>query len=201
MQWRNSLALAVVFLWASGAMVAQDNVSWWRQMFGEGKAAKEAVVEPAADEVTLPESEPEVGPVQEELDGGLDEPVEIKAMNIPWGSVDWDVPSEILALDTLHTPREDIRIPGFRVQLFMGRLDSARSLRQYIVDELEIEYEIHLTPYPPIFGVQMGDFRTPLAAHRAKRALKSGFPNALVVPAELTVESAFPAAEDCFRTP
>ena len=51
----------------------------------------------------------------------------------------------------------------------MGRLDSARSLRQHISTELELDLDVHLTPYPPIFGVQVGDFRTALAAHRAKK--------------------------------
>ena len=203
MQMRIAWALAVVFLWMGSPVDAQDNVSWWRQMFGEGKAAKEAVAEPEtepaqefpADDAPREAPEPvvdEVVPVQ---------PVGASFRDIPWGSVAWDVPSEIEALDSLHAPLEDIRIPGFRVQIFMGRLDSARALRQHISTELELDFDVHLTPYPPIFGVQMGDFRTALAAHRAKKVLKRSFPNALVVPAELTIERAFPVAVDCIRTP
>jgi hypothetical protein len=200
MQMRSSLALAVVLLWTVSSVSAQDNVSWWRQMFGEGKAAKEAAVVPTADVPELPDSTVQEGPVLE-LEGPIKEPLEITLVDLPWGDVEWDIPEEIAALDSVHTPSDDIRIPGFRVQLFMGRLDSARSLRQYIANELDLDFEVHLTPYPPIFGVQVGDFRTPLEAHRAKRGLKPRFPNALVVPAELTVESAFPVAGDCIRTP
>ena len=197
MQMRNALALASVFLWVGQSVSAQDNVSWWRQMFGEGKAAKETAVEPEIS--VLQDSTLEAQPV--EVEKQADEPLEITPVDIAWGSVDWNVPREIEALDSLHTPLEDLRIPGFRVQLFMGRLDSARSLRQHISTQLNLEFEVHLTPYPPIFGVQVGDFRTALEAHRAKRALKSRFPSALVVPAELTVERAFPVAGECIRTP
>ncbi len=205
MQMRTPWALAVVFLWMGSPVDAQDNVSWWRQMFGEGKAAKEAaaeaVIEPTEDapEVEAPHDEGVAPASSEEALSEL--PVDVPFRDIPWGSVAWDISDEIGALDSLHTPPEDIRIPGFRVQIFMGRLDSARSLRQHISTELELDLDVHLTPYPPIFGVQVGDFRTALAAHRAKKALKRRFPSALVVPAELTVERAFPAAEDCIRTP
>ena len=64
MQMRTPWALAVVFLWMGSPVDAQDNVSWWRQMFGEGKAAKEAaaeaVIEPTEDapEVEAPHDEP-----------------------------------------------------------------------------------------------------------------------------------------------
>jgi hypothetical protein len=200
MQMRSSLALAVVFLWTVSSVSAQDNVSWWRQMFGEGKAAKQAEVVPVVDVPELPDSAVQAAPVLE-LERPTNEPLGTTLVDLPWGSVEWDIPVEIEDLDSAHTPLNDIRIPGFRVQLFMGRLDSARALRQYIATELDLDFEVHLTPYPPIFGVQVGDFRTPLEAHRAKKGLKPRFPNALVVPAELTVESAFPVAGDCIRTP
>jgi hypothetical protein len=204
MQMRIAGPLAVVFLWVCSPVTAQDDVPWWRQMFGDGKATKEVVVEPIAEPIKEGQGMPDSIEDAEEvpvLDVPLGQPVETTLSSLPWGSVDWDVPDRISALDSLHLPAEEVRIPGFRVQLFMGRLDTARSLRQHIVTELELDFEVHLTPYPPIFGVQVGDFRTALAAHRAKRALKPRFPNALVVPAELTVESAFPVAGDCIRTP
>ena len=111
------------------------------------------------------------------------------------------MPEAIQDLDTLKTKPEEVRIPGFRVQLFMGRLDSARSLRNHIQDLLKLPYAVHLNRYPPVFGLQVGDFRTTLAAHRAKKSLRGRFPDALLVPANLTPEDAYPVAGNCIRTP
>ena len=78
--------------------------------------------------------------------------------------------------------------------LIWGELPTPQQFRDF-------EHEVHLTPYPPLFGVQVGDFRNFLAAHRIKRGLEGAFPNALVVPADLLPERAFPTGFDCIRTP
>ena len=79
MQMRIAWPLAVVFLWVCSPVTAQDDVPWWRQMFGDGKATKEVVVEPIAEPIKegqgMPDSieEAEEAPV---LDVPLGQPVE-----------------------------------------------------------------------------------------------------------------------------
>ena len=208
MQIRMAWAWALCSVLSVGPVSAQDDAPWWRQLFGQGKDTEQPVVvpepvgSPASMEspTALPaEDHLEETPESELLDaeGAMFTARESMGM----GSVAWNIPVSIQELDTLKQAEEDIRIPGFRVQLFMGKLDSARALRQHLTEELALGLEIHLTPYPPIFGVQVGDFRTALAAHRVMHGLKRMFPNALVVPAALDPTLAFPVAEGCIWAP
>ena len=135
------------------------------------------------------------------MDMNVGVPMEDPRSDFPAGTVSWVIPDAIAGLDSLVVEPEEVRIPGFRVQLFMGRLDSARALRRALEEDPLPGMAVHLSPYPPLFGVQVGDFRTPLAAHRAKGMLIRRFPDALVVPAELLPEAAFPVSGDCTRTP
>lgn len=184
---------------------AQDDAPWWRQLFGQGQEVESGSMVPdGGDDGALPPQEEAI----EEGEAGAADAGEVVAGDamtrhpaVPVGSVSWVVPEAVALLDTLRQAPEEIRIPGYRVQLFMGRLDSARSLRLALLDNPEFEWEVHLTPYPPVFGLQVGDFRTPLAAHRAMGQLERRFPNALVVPAELELNRAFPSGGDCIWTP
>ena len=74
------------------------------------------------------------------------------------GTVNWHIPEDIAALDSAKASPEEIRIPGYRVQLFMGRLDSARALRQTLLEEEEWAWPTYVTPYPPLFAVTLGNF-------------------------------------------
>lgn len=207
MSWRCVLMLFWCGVLHVQALHAQDDVPWWRQLFGTSEVDTASFVAPDTDGTPLP-----VEPAHMDVEQGnrmedssLDQSTEsgVSFLVPPEGSGSFflDVPEAIEALDSLRPEPEDVRIPGFRIQLFMGKLDSARSLRNYLLTEENLDYEVHLAPYPPAFGVQVGDFRTFLSAHRAKRSLMGGFPDALVVPAELTVEGAFPSSSDCIRTP
>ena len=179
---------------------AQGDGGWWKQLFQPKQETAPHPVE------TLPA---EVAPAEREEEGV--EPMEIASdvhdvaapswepdsavqgsMGIQ-GSVAWDVSTEILRLDSGRPAPEDIRIPGYRVQIFMGRLDSARSLKRSLEEEGALE-PVHVTPYPPLFGVTVGNVTTSLAAHRIREAWRPRFPNALVVPLELPLDSVFPAA-------
>ena len=92
--------------------------------------------------------------------------------------------------DRRRLEAKDIRIPGFRVQLFMGKLDSARQLKRSL--ELKaLDQPIYVTPYPPLFGVTVGNFTTSLAAHRVREAWRPRFPNALQ-PLDLPLDAVFP---------
>lgn len=208
MQIRLAWALALCGVLSVGSVSAQGDAPWWRQLFGPGKDTAQPAV--AVDPAGVPEAidSPSASPAEELLEedpkaGIADAEGPMlsgwEAMDV--GSVAWNIPVSIQEMDTLKQAEGDIRIPGFRVQLFMGKLDTARALRQHLSEELELDMEIHLTPYPPIFGVQVGDFRTSLAAHRVMQGLKRRFPNALVVPAALEPERAFPVAEGCIWAP
>lgn len=207
MSWRGVLMLFWCGVLHVQTLHAQDDVPWWRQLFGTSEVDSASVAIPDSEGGALPlQSEPV--DVEQELLMEVPASVETLRSEVGFlvpaegsGSLSLDVPESIEALDSLRPEPEDVRIPGFRIQLFMGKLDSARSLRNHLLTEEGLDYDVHLAPYPPAFGVQVGDFRTFLSAHRAKRSLLGGFPDALVVPAELTVEEAFPSSSDCIRTP
>ena len=179
---------------------AQDDGGWWKQLFQSKQESAPHPVDTLPAEVVPAEREEErVEPMEIASDvhdvaapsGEPDSAVQ-GSMGIQ-GSVAWDVSAEILRLDSGRPAPEDIRIPGYRVQIFMGRLDSARSLKRSLEEEGALE-PVHVTPYPPLFGVTVGNVTTSLAAHRIREAWRPRFPNALVVPLELPLDSVFPAA-------
>ena len=198
--------LLALFLLGPCASQAQDDAPWWRQLFKPSVSASGGSAESPALEETI-EVKGAEGPSPDSVaqapptDMIVGVPLEDPRADLPAGSVSWVIPDAIAGLDSLVVEPEEVRIPGFRVQLFMGRLDSARALRRVLEEDPLPGMAVHLSPYPPLFGVQVGDFRTPLAAHRAKGMLIRRFPDALVVPAELLPEAAFPVSGDCTRTP
>lgn len=196
--------LLVFMLCLSGLpeAAAQDDVPWWRHIFGQRNEVSEELPEEELPGVN-PEGEGdfETGQTSDDVaspDTGMALPTE---MVPPAGSVHVHAREYTSANSGLIKTPDDIRIPGFRVQLFMGKLDTARTLRAHLVKRRDFDLDVHLTPYPPMFGVQVGSFTSALEAHRAKAGLIGLFPDALVVPAELTLKQAFPLSSDCIRTP
>ena len=179
---------------------AQGGESWWRQLF----KSKQAV--PSSEENLLPSADVKdeavdkaefealeidtVRSMDNELGAGL---TDDRAEGFQ-GHVTWRIPGAIMALDSGRTSPDLIRIPGFRVQLFMGKLDSARSLKRSL-EEADSTLSVHLTPYPPLFGVTLGNFRTSLAAYRVLETWKRRFPYALVVPLGLPLDAVYPTGE------
>ena len=212
MKWQWMLLLSLA-LGASQTAWSQDDRPWWRQLFGQSTpqaetASPEPIVSP--DHPAYPaealDAEDSVNPAEEDLpvstleqpDMPVDSPLSRGGIQ---GTANWSVPDEIAALDSALTPAEDIRIPGFRVQLFMGRLDSARALRQSLVEDMEWDGPVYVTPYPPLFGVTVGNFTERLPAHRAKEALRSRFPTCLVVPLDLPLDEVYPTGSKGVRGP
>lgn len=192
--------LAIAWVLLPALCPAQDDGGWWRQLFKPKQEAPSNPVEPHPAEAAPAEPEEEqaepldIAPDTEgaaEASWSVDSAAE--SMVGIAGSVAWDVSAEILALDSGRPDPEDILIPGYRVQIFMGRLDSARSLKRSLEEEGAVE-PVHVTPYLPLFGVTVGNVTTSLAAHRIREAWRPRFPNALVVPLELPLDSVFPAA-------
>lgn len=192
-----TLLLVVSLVWPP-VCEAQENRGWWRQLFKpacpieEDKAADHALPQ---DEVLPLEGVESVTPgLGLDSSGGPDSADSERSVDGSQGvhgSVTWEIPAEILALDSGRPEPKDIRIPGFRVQLFMGKLDSARQLKRTL-EEKELVDPIYVTPYPPLFGVTVGNFTTSLAAHRVREAWRPRFPNALVVPLDLPLDAVFP---------
>ena len=198
MQRASSLLLLSLAL--STVSVAQDNGGWWRQLFKPASPMPETEA-PAAEETEDAQSAPwsedaiEVVPEAESPEPHVNDMTVDSMKDVPEGirgSVTWEIPAEILALDSGRPEAKDIRIPGFRVQLFMGKLDSARQIKRSLELE-ELDQPIHVTPYPPLFGVTVGNFTTSLAAHRVREAWRPRFPKALVVPLDLPLDAVFPA--------
>jgi hypothetical protein len=179
---------------------AQNDGGWWRQLFKpKQETTPNPVSAPSPDLAPAEPQENRTEPVGIGLEdrgtantSGEPDTADDVSMGIA-GSVEWNVSAEILRLDSGRPAPEDIRIPGYRVQIFMGRLDSARSLKRSLEEEGALE-PVHVTPYPPLFGVTVGNVTTSLAAHRIREAWRPRFPNALVVPLELPLDSVFPAA-------
>lgn len=185
----------------TGPLAAQGDAPWWRSLFPQSGVSVEEPLPDAQEDIEVPSEKEDAADSESYPAPSDDGSAFADAGRMPQGSVHWGVPVAIQGLDSLLVPEDEVRIPGFRVQLFMGRLDSARSLRHHLQDNLDLPFDVHLTRYPPVFGLQVGDFRTALAAHRAKKSLSGLFPDALVVPAELTPEEAYPVGADCIRTP
>jgi hypothetical protein len=181
-------------------MSAQDDAPWWRQLFGQSEVEK--VEEQDANEAAgSTEGQMNDGGEGVTMEEKVEAELEAVEVSVPEGTVSWSIPESIAALDSLAPEVENVVIPGFRIQLFMGRLDSARALRHHLLENDRMNHAVHLSPYPPLFGVQVGDFRTALSAHRAMGELRRLYPAALVVPAELSLGDAFPPSSHCIMTP
>jgi len=178
---------------------AQDDRPWWKQLINaQPRPEKPAEVVPEAGDVDSPSMDAE--PAHDE--GGDHEAADSNGeiLDLPkaqerggiQGTVQWDISEELLALDSVQKDPEAIRIPGYRVQIFMGRLDSARSLRRHLQEEILTQEPVYVTPYPPLFGVTIGNFTSSLAAYRARQSLIVAFPQSLVVPIKLPLNTLYP---------
>jgi len=196
MQRQLILVLGLVVL--PGLCLAQGGGSWWRQLFKPKQEAPNSEVLPVSDGLDSvdPVSQgAEVEPLHldtaAEENGGLalEDNVD-RAAGIA-GRAIWHIPDAISALDSGRVEPNAIRIPGYRVQLFMGKLDTARSLKRSL-EAADSTLLVHLTPYPPLFGVTLGNFTKALSAHRVREAWRGRFPNALVVPLDLSLDALYP---------
>jgi len=200
--------LLLLALGMSEGTLAQDDRPWWRNLFqqehapGEDRESTRETV-PMEEGADIPEAQL---PSMESADPsapqwGGDPTQKVLPMGGVRGTVNWHIPASIAALDSAKTSPEEIRIPGYRVQLFMGRLDSARALRQSLLEEEGWNLPVYVTPYPPLFGVSLGNFTERLPAHRVKEGIRRRFPTCLVVPLDLPLEAVYPAASDEVQDP
>ena len=183
-----------------GLCLAQGGESWWKQLFKSKQEVPKSEVLPVSDGLELLDSVSK-GAEFESLhlnadaveNGGLDLEHNVDRAAGIAGNVIWHIPDAISALDSGRVEPSAIRIPGYRVQLFMGKLDAARSLKRSL-EAADSTLSIHLTPYPPLFGVTLGNFTKALSAYRVRADWRERFPNALVVPLNLPLEALYPEA-------
>lgn len=178
---------------------AQDDRPWWKQLINaHPRPEKPVEVVPEAGAMDSPNADAEPANDEGGDDGAADSEVEISGLPKAQerggiqGTVQWDISEQLMALDSVQVDPEAIRIPGYRVQIFMGRLDSARSLRRHLQKEVLTQEPVYVTPYPPLFGVTLGNFTSSLAAHRARQSLIGVFPQSLVVPIKLPLNTLYP---------
>ncbi len=192
---QRQLILVLVLVVLPGLCLAQGGESWWKQLFKSKQEAPKMPVSEGLDLVDPVLQGAEFEPLRSDTvaveDGGLALDHNVGHAAGIAGSVIWHIPEAISALDSGRVEPNAIRIPGYRVQLFMGKLDTARSLKRSL-EEADSTLSVHLTPYPPLFGVTLGNFTKALSAHRVREAWRGRFPNALVVPLGLPLEALYP---------
>lgn len=197
-------AFLLCLCWVLGTLVgaAQDDRPWWKSLF-KGQAVQQEVPSVEPEPVPVFDSvEPNAVEGDESRDG-KEEPVEVVFLEQEgiFGSAQWSITDEVAALDSAQVDPKAIRIPGYRVQLFMGRLDSARSLRRHLLQSERLQHAVYVTPYPPLFGVTTGNFTSPLAAHRVREGLLHDFPQSLVVPLSLPLDAIYPESPEGAQGP
>ena len=197
-------AFLLCFCWVLGTLVgtAQDDRPWWKSLF-KGQAVEKEVPSVESEPVPVFDSVEPNAVEGEESREGEEEFAEVVILEQGGicGSAQWSITDEVSALDSAEVDPKAIRIPGYRVQLFMGRLDSARSLRRHLLHSERLQHAVYVTPYPPLFGVTMGNFTSPLAAHRVREGLLHDFPQSLVVPLSLPLDAIYPESPEGVQGP
>ncbi|MFT5979755.1 MAG: hypothetical protein ACI898_000518 [Flavobacteriales bacterium] len=172
----------VLLVACSQSALSQDDSPWWRKLF-----KKETVdeLENENPDYTTPETEipAETEIVHEEKDADSI-PSSPASLNRP-GAISLDTPYELSKLDSAYRMNPPALV-GFRVQIFFGDLEMARTIRTAFINSSKA-YPCYLEQNPPSFAVQVGDFRTQLEAHKALMEIKTHHPRALVVPTEIEV--------------
>ena len=185
-----ALALALV-----SPVSAQDDGPWWKSIFSKSKSKSSQAVEssPAASDMDRPaEAGLPGGQEGATTDASVDGYSQAEAPPVDWGGHSFTAHGT----SNLHLSEEaepltfrDTTVvettPGFRVQLHLGRLDTARSLRTALEADTAFRWPVYVSSMPPLFSVTAGEFLSPLVAHREMLALKLRFPNALVIPVDL----------------
>ena len=152
---------------------AQDD-PWWKKLF-----KKETVNE-------LESSDPQ----EEEMPPATfeNEPEAIDSLVIPSftmepGVVSIQTPGKLDSLDARQL-EDPLPIKGYRIQIFYGNYDNARSERSKYMSEHDDD-PCYLVNNNPNFAVRVGDFRTELDAHRQLNEIKGQYPFAYVVPDQI----------------
>jgi hypothetical protein len=94
------------------------------------------------------------------------------------GQVVFNVPSKISTIE--QNARGINTLEGYRIQIFFGSLDQAKSKRQEFMAK-GLVHQAYLEQNVPDFSLRIGDFLTETEAKNELKNLKSSYPNAFVV--------------------
>lgn len=152
---------------------SQDQ-TWWEKMFRKDKVEEmKGGNEEEPVRVEIPVDTVKNAPV-------LDVP---KSTFPQEGIIVVHTPSKLSRLDSLHRA-EPPKLSGYRVQIYFGDLNDARSRRSAFLNTHK-DLPCYMVQNPPNFAVQVGDFRDQLEAYRHLQLLKASYPGAIVVSSEI----------------
>lgn len=92
--------------------------------------------------------------------------------------------NELLRQQVLQNEKRDVTISGFRLQLYFGSGEKARSQAERIKTEFLSSYpntRVYLQFKSPDFIVRVGDFRSRSEAIKMQKSLIFQYPNAFIV--------------------
>lgn len=163
--------------------VAQDDKKpWWKNLFkketvdemDKGEPTTGKPIDPLTTEIPeAPFPEDSLVVVDEASLISSDKPGIVRIYQDP----------RILSIDSLYT-KEPPAISGYRIKIYFGDLNTARSERARYISSNKGE-PCYLRPYPPNFAVLVGDYRSSIKAHRRMAELKAMYPSASVVQDEI----------------
>ena len=188
--------LLLVLLGFSSLASSQESTPWWKSLFGgknqsnptqtsESSRTNETIDAPF---LNLQENEDAtITPVRSEIE----EPQENEDLTSAYelrlpGTFKVQYDPRIATLDSawkaLRHPVE-----GYRVQLHLGTLQSARLIRSQIRKQTDLP--VYLSSLPPSYRVTLGDFHDRWSAEQERKKWMSKLPLTLVIPMEITVTS------------
>lgn len=178
---------AVAVLWLGWLPVAgqaqQDSLpapdSWWKGLF---RVTEMPACQP--DSTGIDTSTDSVGNPNLELDGGLDSVRSETWPMFPPASFAWNLPEGLAQLDSLDKA-EPAPLQGYRIQIYFGDLQEARSVRAaFRRDHPDVACQ--LLPISPNYAVTVGNYRDLWSAQRALRDGEIGsWKLALVIPSPI----------------
>lgn len=168
--------LAALLTGSTASFGQEDN--WWRKLFRKDTVEEQVkMTEPGAQD-----QPPAIrDSVKEERVDDLSG-LPTAASGLP-GRVMVSAPDGLAALDSAYRASPPL-MKGYRIQVYFGDLQAARSARMVFMADIE-EMPCYLVQNPPNFAVQVGDYRTQLDAFRELQQLKALYPAATVVPSSI----------------
>lgn len=188
--------MLLVLLGCSSLASSQESTPWWKSLFGgknpstaippsESSRTNETIDAPF---LNLQENgDATITPVHNEIE----EPQEREGLTPAFdprlpGTLTVQHDPRIATLDsawkTLQHPVE-----GYRVQLHLGTLQSARVIRSQIRKQTDLP--VYLSSLPPSYRVTLGDFHDRWSAEQERKKWMSKLPLTLVIPMEIAVSS------------
>lgn len=169
----------------SNLSIGQEEGSWWKRLFKKETVEEIEKEEPSIeiDKTDKVEDEVEV-PVVDESSPELD------SAQFYFGQLrKSDVPGEIAihhsyALDSLNGIYQEKDNYGYRIQIYFGELNSAKSRRANFMSKRSQD-KCYIELRAPNYAVLVGDYRDLFEAHQRLFIIQESYPNAMIVQSEI----------------